>query len=480
MTVSSMIPNQGAILLWSTGLLVLFFMLLLAIQDDERDHFIAQIQSELTSSESQWPSSMKTFYERRSFQPLWFVDGKPTPKVDELLEAIEISEENGLIYDSSRFELLHRALDLRHAAKVSTESLPSFELELSNLFLTIATHLHRGQTEPENFHSGWIPDESKFDLVPEEFQRRHGIPTNGILDSRTIAALNVPIEERIEQLIVNMERWRWLPDSLGERHIRVNLPDYSLRAFEAEKSQLAMKIIIGKPTTPSEVFHSHISQIVLAPYWYVPYSIATQEILPILRRDISYLARNQIEVRRNGQTIDPEGISWSDLHAEKFPYRLRQNPGPLNPLGGLRFTIPNEFAIGMHDTPERRLFDQSMRAFSHGCIRLEDPISLAQFVSDDSSWTRKRIEDRITREFEYFIEMQDPVPVYFLYWTAWVDDRGAIHFRDDIYGYDRLLYTVLQKDPQQSVGPPPTNYPLDSLQSNAKSTLRRPSEACIS
>ena len=268
------------------------------------------------------------------------------------------------------------------------------------------------------------------------FQLRHGLSTTGIVDNNTLQALNVPVEDRIAQLSINMDRWRWMPNDLGPRHIRVNIPGFTLDAFEDGKSVLSMKTIVGTPATPTELFHAEVSHVVVSPYWYVPASIASKEILPQLKKDASYLTRNHMEVRFKGKTINADSIRWKLISRDNFPYILRQKPGPSNSLGELRFTMPNVLNIGMHDTPEKHLFDRTTRAFSHGCIRLENPVGLALFALNDSSWTEERLREIIDYGIEYPLEMRTPVPAYMFYLTAWVDARGLVHFRDDVYNYD--------------------------------------------
>lgn len=270
-------------------------------------------------------------------------------------------------------------------------------------------------------------DDALFDQVLDDavrrFQERHGLETDGIVGPRTRTAMNVPVEERIRQLVINLERIRAVPDSLGSRYAVINVPGFRLQVIEEGVAVLESKVIVGKPSTPTPLFSTEIVQVVPAPYWYVPASIARNEILPRLNGDPGYLERNGIR-RLGGGT-------------------LRQDPGPRNPLGRLKFTIPNPHGVGLHDTSEPWLFARSERAFSHGCIRLEKPIEMALYVLRGTEWTRAEIERAIDTWQQRVIQVPDPLPIYVYYWTAWVEPDGTVHFRSDIYGRDAERYRGL-------------------------------------
>ncbi len=287
----------------------------------------------------------------------------------------------------------------------------------------------------------------------QRFQRRHGLEATGIVDENTRAALNVPVAKRIEQLALNMDRWRWLPDDLGDRHVRINIPDYTLEAFDHDENVLSMKIIVGNPQTPTDLFHAEISQIVVSPYWYVPSNIAKKEILPLLQRDSTYLSRNNMEVRFQGKTIGADSIVWQEYSFDDFPFILRQTPGHHNSLGRLRFTLPNPLDIGIHDTPEKHLFAENKRAFSHGCVRLEHPMDLGIFALNDVSWTIEHLQEIIDFNHEYSIPIESSIPVYFLYPTAWVDKEGIVQFREDVYGHDTRFLEFLTSNDEEIAHP---------------------------
>jgi murein L,D-transpeptidase YcbB/YkuD len=298
-----------------------------------------------------------------------------------------------------------------------------------------------GRTDAELF-------DDLLDRAIRRFQRRHGLEPDGIVGPATLAALNVPVEARVWQIAANLERWRWLPRSLGRRYVLVNIANFTLEVIEDDRPVLSMRIIVGKPYQHTPVFSALMTSLVLNPSWYVPPSIAREEILPLLRRDPEYLAKQHIRVYRaqgaEWQELNPRAINWSQVSATHFPYRLRQVPGPKNPLGRIKFTLPNQFSIYLHDTSSPELFAQTVRTFSHGCIRIEKPIELAEYALQGSvRWSRDSILAAIASGVEQTVAVPQPLPMYLLYWTAWVDADGVVHFRPDIYDRDTPLGKAL-------------------------------------
>lgn len=284
------------------------------------------------------------------------------------------------------------------------------------------------------------------------FQHRHGLDADGVVGPQTLQALNVTADARADQIALNMERWRWLPEELGSPHVLVNIAGFRLDVVEDGRSVMDMRVIVGRPYRTTPVFSDRISYLVFSPYWNVPHSIATQDILPQVKQNPAYLQEQNLRVLQgwgsDARPLDPASIDWSRLTAGHFPYRLRQEPGPSNALGTVKFMFPNRFNVYLHDTPARALFAQSVRTFSSGCIRIERPGDLAAYLlPEESGWTAEKIEAARIAGSEETVHLSDPVPVHLLYWTAWVDDADTIHFHRDVYGRDARLEVALRAQP---------------------------------
>jgi len=287
------------------------------------------------------------------------------------------------------------------------------------------------------------------------FQRRHGLGVDGQVGELTRALLNVPILDRARQLELNLERWRWLPADLGGRYVLVNIPDYRLRVIErsasgggeTEASVLEMRVVVGVVEQPTPALSATISRLILNPYWNIPRKIAEREMFPQLAKDPNYLARKQIEVvrRTDHRRVDPLTVNWRNP-AWRQHYRLRQEPGPENAMGQMKFILHNPFGVYLHDTPKQHLFAQRKRAGSHGCIRVERPSDLAVYLLADSEWSGEGITTALATGANQHIDLPQQVPVHLVYLTAWVDDDGSVQFRDDAYGEDAALDAALRKE----------------------------------
>ncbi|HOD34794.1 MAG TPA: L,D-transpeptidase family protein [Syntrophales bacterium] len=284
-----------------------------------------------------------------------------------------------------------------------------------------------------------------------KFQARHGIDPDGAVGHATRRTLNTPAEVRVRQVELNLERWRWLPAELGRRHVLVNIAGFSLEVVENDRVILPMKVIVGKNYQRTPVFSGKMTYVEINPYWNVPASIATKELLPKIQKDARYLKKEKMRVIRNSDSkridfVNPGDINWSELSEGNFPYRLRQEPGPKNPLGRIKFMFPNKYGVYLHDTSEPALFERTRREFSHGCIRIEKPLDFAEYVlRGDLEWTRENIEAAIAAKKTRVVTLPEPIPVHILYWTAWVDEDGTAHFRNDIYERDEDLARALKK-----------------------------------
>jgi L,D-transpeptidase YcbB len=282
------------------------------------------------------------------------------------------------------------------------------------------------------------------------FQTRHGIEADSSVGGATLSALNVPVETRIRQIELNLDRYRWLPAEFEDRYVLVNIPDFRLRAYDGGREAFEQRVIVGdeyQNATP--VFADSMTYLVFRPEWNVPSSILVNEMLPKLREDIYDLARHDFEVvDTEADTLvrDPSSIDWDDVDTSAARYRVRQRAGESNSLGLLKFMFPNRFNIYLHDTPARKLFDQPVRTLSHGCVRVENPVELAEFALDgQEGWDEEKIRDAMqdsTARRSRTVPLERPVPVYLLYLTAFVRD-GEVHFRNDPYGKDRQALAKL-------------------------------------
>ena len=275
----------------------------------------------------------------------------------------------------------------------------------------------------------------------KRFQRRHGLEDDGIVGPPTVAEMNVPVDARIRQIEWNMERWRWLPRDLGPRYILVNIPEMRLDVRDHGQVPLSMRVVVGKPDSQTPIFNDEMTYVVFAPYWNVPPDIAEKETMPSMMRDPAFLDRMNMEVvDAKGNAIDPSSVDLSDTSK----YRFRQRPGTSNALGLVKFMFPNQFDVYLHDTPADSLFARASRSFSHGCVRVEQPEQLAQYVlRDQPEWTPQRIDEAMHAGTEQTVKLKEPMPVYLGYWTARVTPDGALQFRKDVYGIDARLTTKL-------------------------------------
>jgi len=306
-----------------------------------------------------------------------------------------------------------------------------------------------GDLEADAAEGGDYFDE-KLEQAVIVFQKRHGIKADGIVGPATFDALNVPLEQRIRQIELNMERMRWIPDTVEQSSIVVNIANFQLDVIEKGKSVLSMKVVVGKPFQRTPVFTAKLTSLVINPSWNVPVSIAQKEILKKIKNNPQYITEQNIKVLRGWGSqkneIDPETIDWSGINADKLAYRFRQEPGPLNALGHIKFMLPNKFDVYLHDTPAKRLFSESVRTFSHGCIRIEKPLELAEYVMKDApGWTQEKLLAAIKKGAEQAILTPHPLDVHFLYLTAWVDEEGVLQFRNDVYKRDKQLDEALRK-----------------------------------
>ena len=284
----------------------------------------------------------------------------------------------------------------------------------------------------------------------KRFQARHGLDTTGVVGEHELAELNVPAAARVRQIALNLERWRWLPVSLGERHLLVNIPGFSLVAREHDRDVLAMRVVVGKEMSRTPMFSDSMTFLVFNPTWDVPPDIAKKEVLPAQQKDPEYLRRNHLRLYRGrgraAREVDPATVDWKRLTPEEFGFAVKQDPGPDNSIGHVKFMCPNQFSVYLHDTPAGRLFSATQRDFSHGCVRVEHPLELALYLlRGKAGWDSARVAMAFDSLRNQVVRLPEPVPVHILYWTAWADERGRAQFRRDVYAVDSLLSEALSR-----------------------------------
>ncbi len=272
----------------------------------------------------------------------------------------------------------------------------------------------------------------------KQFQHQHGLKVDGIIGSDTRLAMNVSAQQRLDQIKLNLDRLRWLPRNLGSRYVLVNIPNYHLSAIENGEKKLDMRVIVGKQKRPTPSFASQMSHLVFNPYWNVPNKLARLDLLPKQQADRSYFYLRDIRVYPSGDSLhnelDPYTIDWHSVSKRNFPYTLRQDPGKQNALGKIKFVMPNQWSIYLHDTPKKSLFQEAQRNFSSGCIRVEDPDALAMFSLANTS-PQSSITDAIASGENHWHKLANPINVYTTYFTAWADKDGFI-FAPDNYNRD--------------------------------------------
>ncbi len=288
------------------------------------------------------------------------------------------------------------------------------------------------------------------------FQRRYGLEADGVIGPQTIAAMNIPAKHLVGQIMVNMTRWRWQAHDLGEKYVLVNVAGYNLKAVEHDTIVLDLPVIVGQLENQTPIFSDRIQYLDFNPYWNITQSIASKEELPHLQKNSRYLVDRKVRLFSSWDPdaveIDSTRVNWKSISsAQMSRYKLRQDPGPLNALGQVKFVFPNRYAIYMHDTPKRDLFSQSKRNFSHGCIRVSDPLALAAFAleGEKAGWTIDKLKGAIDTGRRKVVQLTVPLSVHLTYQTTWVDKDGTIHFNRDVYGRDTELSLALLGENRQ-------------------------------
>lgn len=279
------------------------------------------------------------------------------------------------------------------------------------------------------------------------FQARNGLATDGSAGKNFFDAINISPAALVRKIEINMERCRWVPSDQKGDYITVNIPEFKMHIYADDTLAWDMNVIVGKASTSTVIFNDDLEYIIFSPYWEVTPTIVANEILPAVKKDISYLSRNHMEVvNSSGSVIDPHSLDWTSYSGRNFPYRVRQTPGAHNSLGWVKFIFPNSYSIYFHDTPSRNLFSNTQRSLSHGCIRLSEPQRFAEYLlrEDSVKWTKHRIDSVMHSGKPTTVLLKEKIPVFIAYFTAWVDAGGNINFRKDIYGHDAKLEETMQ------------------------------------
>lgn len=429
----------------------------------------------------------RRFYAQREYRPAWLVGGRPTRRVGDLVHALLGAAEHGLDPDDYGAQEINEASASLGgswvARPVDGAVAARLDAQITYAFLRLAADLTQGRVSPSEISPDYLHRRTRVDVAA---RLREALDSSGVAETlsslapshaqymglqqalaryRATSPGGLGADEdhgwRIRQLEMNMERWRWAPRELGEQHVLVNVAGYELQVVEGYRPVLAMRVVVGERASPTPLFSDVMTYVVFSPYWNIPESILRQETLAQIAEDPGFMARAGIEaVRVSGdavERIDAAAIDWSVDLAEQG-VRFRQAPGPENALGRVKFIFPNHFSVYLHDTPNTAVFDRARRAYSHGCVRVEDPVGLAQQVlREEPGWTRDRIVAAMDAREETVVRLEHPIPVHLGYWTAWVQQDGTVAFTDDPYGLDRRHDEALRRARRRAT--PPTRRP---------------------
>jgi murein L,D-transpeptidase YcbB/YkuD len=425
---------------------------------------------------------LQRFYKRRGYQPAWI--GVEAVRAAMLATEVAKAEAEGLdardydLADSVSVAERRPAKGFLRREKADHGQLAAAELRLSHAFMRYARHLLTGSVDPRALDKNWVgqtraadmpdllekalqgnglattlqglrPRHPQYARLAQALARHRASPGGGAgtlpegaelkRASAGSAAHEPDRQQRIRTLELNLERWRWLPEELGERFVMVNIPAFRLQAFEAGQPALEMRVITGKTEDPTPILSDEMTHVVFSPYWNIPPTIAREEWMPKLSQNPYYLAEHGVEVVKGTRVVDASLADWNDPNL-----RLRQRPGGGNALGLVKFMFPNRYNVYLHDTPNDSAFYRPTRDLSHGCVRVEKPLELALWVmKGQPEWTREKIEAAMHAGSERHVKLPKPIPVYLVYQTAWVDDDGQLRFLDDLYGHDEAQRLLL-------------------------------------
>ena len=414
-------------------------------------------------------TDVRAFYQNRGGEPIWVNGKKPGKAVTGALSAFNRAAEHGLDAEKYGASFLKtesvRLSDLSASSEKAAEELANFETDLTASLLALGRDVAIGRPGPPPAGVGdrkrtapdiaarlaSVIDEGDFTAWPDDVRPSH--PQYAALQealAKTIAPSTAPAAaspagsaepNRARALALNLERWRWMPEDFGARYVLVNVPSFHLWVFEGQRAVIDSKVIVGRIGDETPLFSAPMTNIIFSPYWNIPESIAEGETVPSIVKNPAYLAKNNIEVlKRTGGTVtrvDPASVDWSDA-SETSEISLRQRPGPGNALGNIKFLLPNKNNVYLHDTPTHNLFAKDGRALSHGCVRVHEPVELAQYIlADEPKWTEEAIRKAMNSGDEQSVKLKAPLPVHIVYFTVWAAPDGSLEFLKDVYGRDR-------------------------------------------
>jgi len=381
-------------------------------------------------------------------------EGKPFDVLKRILEGARVKDVlDQLAPDFKTYDKLKsRLADLRLTSDRVWLTLPSGEtlkpgLSDSRIVLLRNRLIESQDLDTTAFSTSELYDSMLFHGV-KKFQRRHGLIPDGNVGKNTVAELNISKNERIDQLIVNLERCRWLPETLGNHYIMVNIPAFELEVVKKGKVEMEIVTAVGKPYRKTPVFSQKLSYIVFNPYWTIPPTILAKDMLPAQAKNPNHFKNLNIKVlNQSGSEVDASTINWVAMEGQQFPYMLRQEPGANNALGAVKFIFPNIFNVYMHDTNHREVFIKEERALSSGCIRLEKPLELAEYLLvNNGKLTKIQFDDIVKNKKDYSVILGEEVMVHIQYWTSFVDETGALNFRKDVYQRDKPVLIALKSN----------------------------------
>ncbi|MDG9729320.1 L,D-transpeptidase family protein [Ignatzschineria sp. RMDPL8A] len=398
--------------------------------------------------------------ELKKLDDLWLLDGEKARPVATALEFIRSGGDEAVLtaLEPTYPEYQFLKTGLKHYLEMSDDSRgkPITRLSEGNVLrkgqqsaavvtlrkrLAETGYLAESQTTSSHY------DDALYKVV-QQFQRDHQLEPDGIVGGQTTRELNLSVDDRIEKIKVNLERWRWMPRSMGDHYIVVDIPGFEYYVVKEGEVTLRAKTVVGKDLRPTPVFSSDMNHIVFSPYWHVPRSMAVKDQLPRLKNDPNIVMNRNIRVfDSKGKEVDPRSVDWSQYNQRNFPYSLRQDPGRNNALGQVKFMFPNSHAIYLHDTPQKYLFERESRMFSSGCIRIENPTELAVYFLEEQGWDENRVQKAYERGRETTVKLPNDkkIPVFTLYMTTKAKKDGTILFRPDIYKRDGSIIAASKR-----------------------------------